>query len=89
MQRYALLDEKKMQQTVKRIIQAEATKRCYRKLHWITKPNKPGITFVERTNSNGSTETLYDRSSVESAILQCNQRHFNQCAGTPFTVGRS
>ena len=88
LQRYALLDEKKMQKTVKRIIQAEATKRCYRKLRWITKPNKPGVTFVERTNSDGSTETLYDRSSVESAILQRNQRHFNQCAGTPFTVGR-
>ena len=87
-QRYAMLDDKKMRQVIKRIMRAEATKRCYRKLRWLTKPSKPGVTFVERTNTDGSTETLYDRQTVETAILERNKRHFNQCAGTPFTAGR-
>ena len=52
------------------------------------KPPKPGVTFVERPSQNGTTETLYDRTTVEQAILEQNQRHFNQCAGTPFTVGK-
>ena len=87
LKRYGLLDDKKMQQIIRRLIQAEATKRCYKKLRWITKPPKPGVTFVERHTHNGTTETLYDRTTVEEAILQRNKRHFNQCAGTPFTIG--
>ena len=76
-----------MTRIVRKIIQAEATKRCYRKLRWLTKPPKPGVTFVERTTPDGTSETLYDRIDVETAILQRNRRHFNQCSGTPFTVG--
>ena len=87
LKRYGLLDDSKMQQVIRRLIRAEATKRCYKKLRWITKPPKPGVTFVECTNQNGNTETLYDRTTVEEAILRRNRRHFNQCAGTPFTIG--
>ena len=88
LQRYETLDDNKMKQVVKQIIRAEATKRCYRKLKWILKPPKPGVTFIERTTQDGATETLYDRESIETAILKRNQQHFNQCAGTPFTVGK-
>ena len=77
-----------MQKIIRRLIRAEATKRCYQKLRWITKPPKPGVTFVERLSKHGTIETLYDRATVEHAILECNQQHFNQCAGTPFTVGQ-
>ena len=60
LQKYDLLDDDKMKKIIRRIIQAEATKQFYRKLRWITKPPKPGVTFVERTNHDGTTETLYD-----------------------------
>ena len=85
-QKYGLLDDDKMQKIILRIQKAEATKRCYRKLRWITKPQKPGVTFIERTTNNG-TECIFDRQALEAAILERNQMHFNQCAGTPFTVG--
>ena len=88
LQKYELLQDDKMKMIIRRIIQAEATKRCYKKLRWLTKPPKPGVTFVERTKEDGTMETLYDREILENAILHRNQQHFNQCAGTPFTVGR-
>ena len=76
-----------MQKIIRQLIRGEATKRCYRKLKWIMKPPKPGVTFVEQQTQDGSTETLYDRTTLKQAILKRNQQHFNQCAGTPFTVG--
>ena len=88
LKRYGLLEDEKMQKIIRQLICVEATKRCYQKLKWITKPPKPGVTVVERPSQNGTTETLYDRTTVEQAILEQNQRHFNQCAGTPFTVGK-
>ena len=88
LQRYDTLDDNKMKQVVQQIIRAEATKQCYRKLKWILKPPKPGVTFIERTTEDGAIETLYERESIETAILRRNQQHFNQCAGTPFTVGK-
>ena len=88
LKRYGLLDDEHMQKTIRRLIRAEATKRCYNKLKQITKPPKPGVTFVEQTSPDGNTVTLYDRKTLEHAILQRNQKHFNQCAGTPFTIGQ-
>ena len=46
------------------------------------------MTFVERTNQDRKTETLYNQEILEQAILHRNQRHFNQCAGTPIAVGK-
>ena len=88
LKKYGLLDGAKMQKIIQRLIQAEATKQCYKKLKWILKPPKPGVMFVERTSTNGTTETIYDQQTAEEAILQRNQQHFNQCSGTPFTVGK-
>ena len=85
---YNIQGDKSKESIIKRIQQAEATKQCYRKLRWILKPPKPGVTFIQRTNQQGNTETLYDRQKIEEAILNRNRRHFNQCAGTPFTTGR-
>ena len=47
LKRYGLLEDVKMQKIICQLIRAEATKRCYQKLKWITKPPKPGVTFVE------------------------------------------
>ena len=88
LKRYGIMEDEKMQKIIRRLIQAEATKRCYKKLKWITKPPQPGVTFVERTTGDGTTETLYNRATLEQAILFRNQQHFNQCKGTPFTVGK-
>ena len=85
--KYELTGQQEKQAIINRIRKAEATKRCYRKLRWILNPPKPGVTFVQRTKTNGETETLYDRTNIEQAILLRNQKHFNQCTGTPFTVG--
>ena len=86
-QQYALQGNQQMESIIKRIKKAEATKRCYAKLRWILHPPKPGVTFVQRTTSNGTTKTLYDRQTLEHAILLQNKQHFNQCKGTPFTTG--
>ena len=88
LQRYKLLEDNNMQHILRQIIRAEATKRCYKKLRWIMNPPKPGVTFVDRVSPDGQPETLYDRTTLENAILQRNRRHFNQCAGTPFTIGK-
>ena len=46
------------------------------------------MTFIQKPTTNEATETIYDRTEIEETILRRNQTHFNQCAGTPFTVGR-
>ena len=70
LKQYGLLDDTKMQKIVCQLIHSEATKRCYQKLKWITKPPKPGVTFVEQPSQNATMETLYDRTTVEQAILE-------------------
>ena len=86
-QQYELTGNKDKQRIIKRIQRAEATKRCYRKLRWILNPPKPGVTFIQR-QTNGKLSSVYDRLTLEDIILKRNQRHFNQCAGTPFTTGQ-
>ena len=57
-QYYNTIGEHNKEKIIKSIKRAEATKRCYRKLRWILHPPKPGVTFVQRTSTNGTTETL-------------------------------
>ena len=85
--KYELTGDRERQRIIQRIRKAEATKRCYQKLRSILNPPKPGVTFVQRRTEHGKTDTLYDRTDIEQAILERNQRHFNQCAGTAFTIG--
>ena len=87
-QQYNIQGDRTKASIIKWIQRAEATKRCYQKLQWILKPPKPGVTFIQQKTKSGSTETLYDRRTIEHAILKRNQTHFNQCSRTPFTAGR-
>ena len=84
--KYNFTGETAKRRIIQRIQKAEATARCYRKLRWILHPPKPGVTFIQQMDNNGKTSTLYDRCQIKEAILTRNQNHFNQCAGTPFTV---
>ena len=84
--KYKFSGESDKAKIIKRIQKAEAIARCYKKLRWILHPPKPGVTFIQQPDNNGTIQTLYDRQQIEQAILERNQKHFNQCAGTPFTV---
>ena len=86
-QQYEITGDNEKQSIVRKIQRAEATKRCYNKLRYILNPPKPGVTFIQHTK-NGRTKTVYNRLQLEDMILHRNQRHFNQCAGTPFTTGQ-
>ena len=86
--KHQLTGDKTAERIVRRILKAETIKQCYRKLRWILHPPKPGVTFVQQQTPDGNTTTLYNRQELETAILQRNRKHFNQCAGTPFTVGK-
>ena len=85
-QKYIITGENDKIKIVKRIQKAEATKRCYKKLRWILRPPKPGVTFVEQQNEEGKIKTIYNRQQLEQTILERNRKHFNQCAGSPFTT---
>ena len=85
-QQYELSGNTEKEHIVRRIRRAEATKRCYNKLRWILNPPKPGVTFIQQKHAD-TTSTIYDRLALEALILKRNQKHFNQCAGTPFTTG--
>ena len=85
-QQYIVTGENDKIRILKRIHKAEATKRCYKKLRWILRPPKPGVTFIEHKNDEGKIETIYNRQQLEQTILERNRCHFNQCAGSPFTT---
>ena len=85
-QQYELSGNTEKQRIVRRIQRAEATKRCYNKLRWILNPPKPGVTFIQQKEAD-TVRTIYDCLTIEDMILKRNQKHFNQCAGTPFTTG--
>ena len=72
LQKYGLMDDDKMQKVIRRIRKAEATKRCYQKLRMLTKPPKPGVTFIEQQTADG-TKCIFSREELEKAILERNQ----------------
>lgn len=84
--RYRLSNESDKEKIIKRILKSEATKRCFKKLRWLIHPISPGVSFIQREPQDPSS-TIFDRFELETTILERNQRHFNQCAGTPFTSG--
>ena len=84
--RYNLSKDNTKEAIVRKILKAEATKRCYRKLRRLIHPLSSGVSYVQQ-ECNGHLHTIMDRFELEQTILDRNQQHFNQCAGTPFTVG--
>ena len=82
----ALSKDHTKEDIIKKILKAEATKRCYCKLRWLIHPPVSGVLYIQRDH-HGSLQTIIDCFDLEQTILDHNQQHFNQCASTPFTVG--
>jgi hypothetical protein len=72
---------------LKKIKHREAQSKCFRKLAYVLKPSgsKGGVTKVEVV-LDGITVAYTDKTDVERETQAKNQKHFNQAAGSPFTL---
>jgi hypothetical protein len=72
---------------LKKIRHNEAQSVCFSKLSYALKPpgTKGGVTRVE-VKVQGSVVAYTDKHDVEREIQKYTRKHFNQAAGTPFTV---
>ena len=83
----ALQNDTTREKALKRQLHVEAMKSCYRKLRSALRPTslRGGITKVEV--KIGETTVAYtEKADVHRECLERNRRHFNQAAGTPWTI---
>jgi uncharacterized membrane-anchored protein YhcB (DUF1043 family) len=83
----ALANDLSREKALKRQLHVEAMKSCYRKLKSALRPNglHGGITKVE-VLVNGTLVAYTDKTDVHRECLHRNRQHFNQAAGTPWTI---
>jgi hypothetical protein len=83
----ALQDDISREKALKRQLHVEAMKSCYKKLRSALQPNglRGGITKVE-VKVNDTLVAYTEKADVHRECLQRNRKHFNQAAGTPFTI---
>jgi hypothetical protein len=83
----ALEDDISREKALKRQLHVEAMKLCYMKLRLALRPNRlrGGITKVE-VKVNETLVAYTEKADVHRECLSQNRRHFNQAAGTPFTI---
>jgi hypothetical protein len=83
----ALQDDISREKALKRQLHVEAMKSCYKKLRSALRPNRlrGGITKVE-VKVNETLVAYTEKADVHRECLQRNRKHFNQAAGTPFTI---
>jgi hypothetical protein len=72
---------------LKRQLHVEAMKACYRKLRSALRPTglRGGITKVE-VKIDGKLVAYTEKADVYRECLNRNKQHFNQAAGTPWTI---
>jgi hypothetical protein len=83
----AIAEDSTVEKMLKQIKHREAQTKCFRKLSYVLKPagSKGGVTKVEVV-IDGQTVAYTEKTEVEQETQARNKRHFNQAAGSPFTI---
>jgi hypothetical protein len=83
----ALAGNTKAETVLKQLMEREQQHHDSRAIRYANQKMRTGsVTFLVAPNSQGEWVEVNDQASMEQALMEENHRHFNQAAGTPFTL---